>query len=278
MKHKIVFIILLILYASVSHAGLATVIAKEFVKNSESAAKNVLDSPYTGANAARALRPALRTIKIRESVEYKVISYIYDDRDMCNSHDIQMYMSFTKSTTHKDSPARDVMLDSTYIERYKLMCEIIGIKFLGHGESVDEVSRYAYAEVSSVITVAGLMKMTSKSMYVLKLESDTWKFWDATFLSADVELLNESWWLYNPIKRQCFSTDNKTDDYVIRPIILLEDSENMDCSTNGIKDKILTVSCKGRKDDSRSYYAYSPNKKTCEEFGEKVMNVHGVSR
>ena len=132
----------------------------------------------------------------KNSDEYKIINIIANDLELCNTQDINKYLSFIDLYVHNKSPVKDTLLSSenkNFYKRYKINCSIDGIDILGIGISVDEVNKFVYVEVTGNALISGFMNLSYKSIITFKFENSIWKLWDEVIVEKNIKILDQNW-------------------------------------------------------------------------------------
>ena len=215
----------------------------------------------------------------KNSDEYKMINIIANDLELCNTQDINKYLSFIALYVHNKSPIKDTLLSSEnkkFYKRYKINCSIDGIDILGVGTSVDEVNKFAYVEVTgNNAFISGVINLSYKSIITFKFENSIWKLWDEVIVEKNIKILDQNWWSYGRKSSKCELLDKYN---ILQPLNVLvsESYKEFNCSTNGvIKENFLIVSCKSKEIDTN--LIYSKTKSQCEKIGSLLRKNNEIN-
>lgn len=280
MKYKFIVVIFLVFYTCSLQAGFGKMIAeilesvaKNSTKHIDDVSPNILPKDINVIQTSKIIMKQLSHYE-KNSVEHKVISIIANDLEACNSYNTNKYINFIKSFVHEKSPIRDVLQSKNYLDyyqRYKINCQISEINFLGTGDSIDGISKFAYLEISGKSSIYGLINMTFKKITTFKYDGMYWKIWDEVIIEENLKILEQNWWFYHKDKSMCELLDK---DDLLQPFILLENEnfQEFNCSTEGlVKKKQLIVSCKvGQLNGSNFVYFLTKNE--CKDFEKLIKN------
>ncbi|RDH84509.1 MAG: hypothetical protein DIZ80_03245 [endosymbiont of Galathealinum brachiosum] len=282
---RFILFVLMLLSFSVSHAGAGKIFSELLEPIVRKGAKYFDEAPIGvgpvevvgSVQGQKYLYKDLlsRLTKDKNSVEYKVASLVIEEVKKCNVG-VNDYLEFLKINVHNESPIKNALFDEEsikYMNRYKVVCDVKDIKFLGSGESVDEINEFAYAEVTGVITVPGLFEIQSRSIDSFKLLVDNWKVWDVVALELDAEMTTKDWWMYDREAKKCSILDDKED---VHPLALLEQNDELKCSTKGVINDSLLVRCNSEELRSKHNIAYFTNRKACEKFGNSIREYKSL--
>ena len=213
----------------------------------------------------------------KNSDEYKIINIIANDLELCNTQDINKYLSFIDLYVHNKSPIKDTLLSSEskdFYKRYKANCNVNDINILGI--SIDEVNKLAYVEVTgNNAFISGVINLSYKSIITFKFENSIWKLWDGVIVEKNIKILDQNWWSYGRKSSKCELLDKYN---ILQPLNVLvsESYKEFNCSTNGvIKENFLIVSCKSKEIDTN--LIYSKTKSQCEKIGSLLRKNNEIN-
>ncbi len=289
MKYKLITVFCLAFYTCSSQAGVGKIVLEILEAITSKSVKHVADVPSTViiptdvvvVQTTRPVRVLAKELSSYDpdSVEYKITNLIADDLEVCNSFDIKKYINFIKSSVHGESPIKEVLQSTEsleYFQRYRKSCHVDSIKFLGNGLSIDEINKFAYVEISGDISISGLMGATFKNIETFRLDGNHWKVWNTVSIEMNAQVLEQNWWVYDNDKMECLLNAGLEDGF-FQPLTLLENFKQLNCTTEGLKQEILLVSCKNKDLEQNNNYVYFSAKNKCKKFWESIRQYRAKS-
>lgn len=265
---KIIFALLLILYMPISNAGVLSKITMEIFEATGKTLKNT--DPDALVPATKQLtKVTLRTIDIKQTVEGQITDFINIENDICNSNDYDGYVKFYKTYSYpKSLEMNEALSDNTlyFFKNYKYTCNLKNVEFIGHGASINIDNNYAYAVVHQSGAIPGIVSAVSKSMYIFKLDGETWKLWDTITFSETFNAVSENWWFYDRNKEECNILKETSNYYPIN--IINHDNMVLECSSKGFNENTLIIKCNKNENTASQIYIYSTKKSTCEIYSK----------